>query len=163
MNKLSKLTEFLKDPFKNPKLKNILAILYILLIVVGFFYVRQTLKTGSQDIDSKQEEKDSIKTFFTTATLNINNGTTTVSHQAKLLNTNSVLDLLDALRNEKKLTYETTMYIYGTEISEVNGVPATDGYKWKVYFNNKDITLDINKTYITEKAKYDLKLELLVP
>jgi len=68
------------------------------------------------------------------------------------------LDLLNILRSEKEFTYEKTAYIDRIEIDRVNDIYPPEGYKWKVFLKDEDITQIIADKYLEDNSTYVLKL-----
>jgi hypothetical protein len=45
-----------------------------------------------------------------------------------------------------------------TEIDNVYGIAPPEGYKWKIFFNDNDITQEFQNVYLTDEAVYYIKL-----
>lgn len=137
------------------KYKKYLIPAYILLLVFSFFYVRSVLNNESIKVMEKEKIEENVFEIKPAVTyLNIEGGE---SYRVRLTNANSVYDILEYLRDENKLYFEKTSYTYGTELDIVNTLPP-NGYLWKVYYGDKDITYAIEELKIKDKDVYTIKL-----
>jgi len=136
------------------KVKNILIAAYILFMIFGAFYINSISKFTSigQVNDNKTQP---VKSKPAKVTLIVNNSKT---YTKTLENTDSVSYFLEQLRQDKTFSYEKISYTYGTEIDNVDGQVAPEGYKWKVYQDGKDITFNISDTQLTDQTTYELNL-----
>jgi hypothetical protein len=139
------------------KLKWYLIAAYTVFLIGSFFYVKQVLAGGSISVDTEEKEKGE-KTRFVDVTLSIESGKQPTSVKTKLKNTNSVEDMLYELRKDKIVFYEVTTYTYGTELDMINHVKAPEGYKWRLFQDNKDITHSYSQILLENDEKYVLKL-----
>lgn len=71
----------------------------------------------------------------------------------------SLWDFIDKLKDMGELTYEQTEYVYGTKITEFNGIKSSDKMQWNIYANEKLINEDFDKIKLEENLIYTLKLE----
>jgi hypothetical protein len=140
------------------KNKNFWIFLYVIFLVGSFIYVSQLLKTGTIDIDSKQDEPKAveIKPVKVTLTLELNGVPTT--YQIRSRNVDTVSDLMTQVKKDNNFTFEKTAYVDGVVISSVNGIQATQNMKWAVFQNDKDITPNLESTYLKDHTDYVLKL-----
>ena len=117
---------------ENPKTKKIVYILSIIFVVFSYFFVRHSL--DSEDIKvidtSNQEEDDVPEVSPAIAHLLVTDGVHNWNYRARMKNTNSVADFMEELRDAEGFSYELTAYTYGTDISKVNGITATEDKKW---------------------------------
>ncbi len=130
---------------------------YLILLVTAFFYVKSVLDIDSFKATEKQAPKQAVKVEDVTVNLITDLPEGVKEYKATMKNTNSVKDLLDALRDKQGLLYESDLYTYGTEIVTVFDKEADLGKKWAVLVDNKDITANISNTYLTDKARYELQ------
>jgi len=122
--------------------------------VVGFSYINYVLnRTEIKEI--KKEKKSAVEVKPVKVLLNFQGKE---SFTARLQNIDTVGDLLNQLREEKKFTFERIRYTYGTEISNVNRVSTPIDYVWKVYFDGQDITKDIDNIKLVDEGIYELNL-----
>ena len=135
-------------------LKKYLIWAYILLLVGGFFYVRNVLSTKT--IKELKNEKKKVEEVHPAKVTLIVQGKDKFT--STLWTNDTVGDFLNRLRDDKSIFFERTKYIYGTEISDVNKIKITDGSKWKIYYNGKDITFDIDDLKLEDESTYELKL-----
>lgn len=119
-------------------------------------YVRSVLKES--ELTSKGEKEKVAPVFQVNVTLKAFVGQGTSTYTVQMKNTDTVVDLLQEVRDLYGLVYEKIDYARGVEISEVKGVPAQQNYKWAVLSNNADITNEIGNTNLVEGAVYELKL-----
>jgi hypothetical protein len=138
----------------SPKAKTILIITYVLFMICGAFYISFISKFTSI-YEVNENKTQAIKSKPARVTLIVNNLTT---YTLTLDTEDSVAYLLDQLRKDTPFDFEKTRYTYGTEIDNINGQKAPDGYKWKILRNGLDITFTINNTKLIDQATYDLTL-----
>ena len=54
--------------------------------------------------------------------------------------------------------FEKTLYTYGLEIDQVNGIAPKDGMEWGVFIGSKNITKEIEDLKLRDGTAYTLKL-----
>ena len=147
------------------KLEMISIIIAAILIVGGFFFVRSALNDDEVKILEKSKEEKGFDIKPATVYLQIENVTTgPTAIRKRMKNSNSVLELIEAAREENGLTYEKIGYTYGSELDNINGVDAPDGFRWSVYKvtegseTEKDITFDIGDEELADETTYIIKL-----
>ena len=74
-------------------------------------------------------------------------------------NTDTVLELLENLRLDEKITFEVDQYTDRSEIVHINEKFADDTYKWQVYYQDENITYDIGDIELRDKSLYKLVFE----
>lgn len=131
---------------------------YVLSVGLTFWYVRSVLKTGTIDVSAQQEEKKVADVKSVKVSLAVEMPKSTISYDAKLKNTDTVLDLLNTLRDTTNFTYQKTAYIDRVELDFINGIYPQGGYKWKIFFNGEDITQKFQDMYLQNKDLYTIKL-----
>lgn len=139
------------------KLTKLFIAFYILIFILGFFYVRSVLKEealiekGTDKIVTENSYKVNVSLKFTlNSTIEI--------FSIQLNNTDTVSNLLEELRGHQNLLFEKTEYAYGTEIDSVKNISAPEGYRWTIFYNNEDITNRIGSTHLTKNAVYELRI-----
>lgn len=150
----TKQTKFLnKFSIKNITIKHGLIILYVAILIGGYYFVDQALKDDSFSIQKEEKEKAKQEEKPIRVTLSVVNGRTNKTFQERMNNTQSVLDLIDALRQKGELKYEMRAYTYGTEIYTINGLASNDEYKWKVFMKSsqKDVSDQIDNLNLAEE------------
>ena len=146
----------LKNILRN---KYLLVAVYIIFISLVYFYVDSILKSDSiSTTDKEPEENTAIEIKPVDVVLKIESPQLNKEYSLKKTNTDSVLDLLNILRSEKEFTYEKTAYIDRIEIDRVNDIYPPEGYKWKVFLKDEDITQIIADKYLEDNSTYVLKL-----
>lgn len=118
---------------KNIKIASISA--YIFLLIGGAVFVHTTLNSNTEEVsileDDNNEEEEAIKPVKPYITFEINGRTK--EYQIRMENNQTILDLIDYLRQEGEIQYEKVAYSYGTEISSIDGVAPEEGENWHVY------------------------------
>ncbi len=140
------------------KSKYVWMTVYVLSVGLTFWYVRSVLKTGTIDVSAQQEEKKVADVKSVKVSLAVEMPKSTISYDAKLKNTDTVLDLLNTLRDTTNFTYQKTAYIDRVELDFINGIYPQGGYKWKIFFNGEDITQKFQDMYLQNKDLYTIKL-----
>ena len=135
-----------------------LGFLYILFLVLAAFYVNNTLKEGNIEVRQAEEEERNIEVKPVKVNLVVDDGSTQRTYQKNLRNRDSVLTLLERVRDEDKVLYEIVAYIDRTEIVDVYRVPVPEGYNWKIYLDNADLTNVLEETFLSDDSTYILKL-----
>ncbi len=123
---------------------------YLLVLALVVFGIRNVLAVKGSDFGDAKEEKKAVKTHEVSAVIQIRDGGTNLTYQTKVLNTDSVYDALDNLREDKVLSFEMTTYVDHVTIDSVNNVSSTPEKPWRIY---------LNETEITDKFR-DLNIEL---
>jgi hypothetical protein len=147
-----------KPAIKFLKSKYLWMAIYVLCLGLGFWYVSSVLKTGTINVSEEQEKKKAIEIKPVKVSLTVEMPQSTVSYKAQKTNTDSVLDLLNTLRQTTNFRYQKTGYIDRTEIDFVNSVYPEQGYKWKIFSKDQDITHTFQDTYLEDKASYTIRL-----
>lgn len=135
------------------KIKKILIPLYILFLIGSFFYVRSVVKEKSVDVDQKEEEKV-VEVKPVTVFLKYDG----ITQKMKMKNVETVLDLLETLRDDGKIIFEKTLYTYGIELDHFNRVVAPEGYHWRVFYKDQDITDSMGNVNLEDNSTYEVKL-----
>lgn len=141
--------------------KKIFPLFYILFLLLGFMYVRNIITSEELTVETKDKNKTVDKVKPVKVTLFIIGNSQRRTYEGTLKNTNSFDDLLEDLVKSKTLTYEKTEYTYGTEYDRINGENAPEGYVWKVYVGDEDITYSTKGIKLVDKSTYTLSLEIL--
>lgn len=134
----------------------VLVLVYAIFLMSLKIYVNHVLSGSSVKLVAKNNEKTTalevkpVNIVFKTEDKN--------EYKLRMQNTNTTKDMLDYLRNRGDLFYETTEYTYGTEIDSINHQTTSQGYKWKLFNNEVDITNVINQTKLKDNEVYILKL-----
>ena len=130
---------------KYPKLKTPLLVLgiYILLGLVTFSIVNETDQVKVSDKEQRVPDDDAeihpARTY-----LIIDDGISTKDYYARLDTTDNFKTVLEYHRENSNLSYELIGYTYGTALDNINGYEAPDGFVWKVYDEEEEITYAIN-------------------
>lgn len=136
-----------------------LKILYLTLLILGVFYVRDTLRTEAFTVVQKDKErKPEVKIKDVKVNLIVDTGKEKKEYQTKLRNIDSVMDLLKDLRKTQGFYFEYDIYSYGIELINVLGVNSTDSKRWVVFKDGQDITNFINNHKIGNNGVYEIKL-----
>lgn len=133
----------------------------LILFIVGFLFIRYSILQDSLEISvndkPETEEVFEIKPTVIFVVIENENGTTT-EYRKRLQNTDSVEKLLEILRIEDDFTFEKIAYSYGTEIDNINGVLAPEGYNWRVFKNGEDVTFVIEGLNLEDAQTYYIRL-----
>lgn len=135
------------------KAKKYFPYIYTILLLFSFLYVQSVLKEG--DIRNYDDDVEkAVKEHPVNVTLVVEDK----SYFVNLASGDTVLDLLEDLRGDDLFNYEVTGYTYGTELDTVNGIKPSEGYKWKLYKENEDITNTIGDVFLTDETTYTIKM-----
>ncbi len=140
------------------KFKKYFPIFYIIFLISAFFYVRKVLNTDRLSVQTKTEEKSSEEVKPVDVTLKINGLKNQRIYEKRLENIKTFDDLLELLVKEDVFIYEKTEYTYGTQYDRINNETAPEGYIWKVFDDDKEITLNTKGYKLTDKHSYTLLL-----
>jgi len=143
------------------RLKKVFPLIYITFLLFSLLYVRNIITTENLDVKTKDsnkivEEVKPVKVSLLITGLKQRN-----IHKVALKNTNTFDDLLEDLVKHKHLTYEKTEFTYGTEYDDINGEIAPEGYVWRVFADEKEITHNTKGIKLIDKSEYILILEKL--
>lgn len=140
-----------------PRKTVILSLIYTVLVICAFFYVKSILKTES--LFPKDNTKPKVeKTWIVSANLIVSTGSKTLSYKTEVKNTDTIMSFMEDLRNNKGLIFEKIDYAHGTEIDTLFNIKAPDGYKWSVFLNSADMTNNLSTTRILDGAVYEIKV-----
>ncbi|OGC48172.1 hypothetical protein A3A69_01275 [candidate division WWE3 bacterium RIFCSPLOWO2_01_FULL_37_15] len=139
-------------------LKKTLIGVYILSLILGVYYVQNTLKTNKVPTGEVEKKKTTevhpaqvlLKVFAYDGTEK--------EYKAKMKNIDTVLDLFENLRNSQGFYYEKIAYNYGTEVDNINKIKAPEGYNWHIFNNGEDITFKVNEFNLEDNAIYQIRL-----
>ncbi|KKS18743.1 MAG: hypothetical protein UU77_C0069G0004 [candidate division WWE3 bacterium GW2011_GWC1_41_7] len=142
----------------NLKLKKYLIVAYIILLVGGYFYINSILDVNKVSVDQKEEPKRvlEVKPVKVKLTIELTGGSK--EYSVELQNIDTVLDLLEEVREDQGFIYEKTAYTYGTIIDGIEGIKAPEGYMWRIFENNIDITENVSNESLNDGFFYSIKL-----
>lgn len=131
---------------------------YLVLLFAGVFYVNSVLKRDDIKVDEEKKDKSSIEEKIVKVDVSVNNGKMVKTYQTKLKNIDTVYDAFDEIREDNGFFYEITAYLNGTKVDCINDNCATDGYKWVVLKDKKDITSEIKNTSLEDDTLIEITL-----
>ncbi len=135
------------------------------LILITVFVV-DTMSRRYIKVEDKKSSETEVNVRIVTNTIKVYDQNNNLVSQYKTVyddgrkNTESVLDLLDFIREEQDFFYEKTAYIYGTELDSINKMSISQDYVWQTYKyadgELEDISLDIHKVSLENDQEYHL-------
>lgn len=131
---------------------------YAIALVFSFFYVNTLLKKGTLNVSGQKEEKKAMEVKPVKVKLIVQGVNLLKEYEIRKSNTDSVLDLLNSLRKSTDFDYGKTGYVDRNEIDHVYGIAPPEGYKWRIFFDDKDITQEFQNVYLTDESIYYIKL-----
>jgi hypothetical protein len=138
------------------KYEKFIPFIYIAFLIFLFVVGNSALNYEEVKEISEEEDKKDLRVHPARVTLNVQGGD---SYTVNLQTNDTVDDLLDELRAKNGFLYEKVAYTYGTELDNVGGLAAQDGFTWKVYKGDEDITFEIGRTRLEDEDVFVLKLE----
>lgn len=139
------------------KFSAVAKISYLLFILISVMYVKNVLDEDSFKVTEKEPDKKMVKVKEAKVNLVVQTVDGQREYSAKLTDSDSVQDLLSDLRDNTDFYYEADMYTYGTELVSVFGQSPSNGSKWAVFLDDKDITKNISKNKLQNNAVYSIK------
>ncbi len=139
------------------KKKKILIILYLIFITFSFFYIKNVLKEESVGVYQK-EIKNFEDEYEVSVTFRYYDNSNVREFKETLKNTDTIEELLQLMRKRNILTYETNKYTYGMEIESINGIKPANSYKWVIFTDGNDVTLEIGSKRLEDNKTYELKM-----
>jgi hypothetical protein len=139
------------------KKKKILIILYLVFITFSFFYVKNVLKEESVGV-YQREIKKVEEEYPVNVTFRYYDNNNVREFKETLKNTDTIDELLQLMRKKNILTYETNKYTYGTEIESINNIKPPINYKWVVFTDGNDVTIEIGSRRLEDNKIYELKM-----
>lgn len=139
------------------KTATLLKLVYLILLISVFFYVKSVLRTDTFTPAEKTPREKATEVKEAKVALTVETGEEVKQYKTRLTNADTVKDFLSELRDKQGLYYEVDLYTYGTEIVSVFGKEAESGYKWTILLDGKDITNRITNEYLINSAAYMLK------
>lgn len=166
--KISKILQFIESYidkghnfFKNPRNQFITTIILLTAMITSFFTVTSIVNTVEIPISEREEEKG-IERREIRVELTVEMPTGPQVYSERILNTDTIEEFFEKIRETYSFEYERISYRYGDEIDNVNGIKAPDGFDWKLFKNGKDVTYEIGKLdyqdYDKETSSLILKL-----
>jgi len=134
-------------------------LLFLILILITVLFVRSAIKSDSVDVGTRKEKKEFVVKPVKVKLNIVKDNLIIFDYPVSLQNDDSILDMLEYLRNHKGFTYEKFAYIYGTEIDSINNIKAPIGFKWHLLNNSKNITFEIGNINLIDGEVYEIKLE----
>jgi len=132
--------------------------IYALSVVTVFRYVNLVLKNDVLNVMEQQTTKKAVTIKPVKVTLNVELPQITLTYNLNMKNTDSVLDFLNELRRTTNFRYQKTSYVDRNEIDYINGIYPQDGFKWRIYSNEKDLTQTFEDTHLENNTTYVIKL-----
>jgi hypothetical protein len=141
------------------KAKRYFPIVYAVLAIFVFFYVRNVLNANVVKIEERGEEKvvEDVKPVKISLEIKVN-GIVQNKYESEMTTANSFDDLLEQLRKQG-LVYESTSYLWGTEYENINRIQVPEGYSWKLYEGETNRTYKADDIVLKNKAVYTFSLE----
>jgi len=130
-----------------------------MVLLITILYVRDIITAEELTVETKESKNMVANVKPVKISLLVIGLSQRNIHNLTLKNTNSFDDLLEKMVKNEMLTYEKTEYIHGTEYDQINGEVAPDGYVWKVYVDDNDITFSTKGIKLNDKSTYKLSLE----
>ncbi|KKS21352.1 MAG: hypothetical protein UU80_C0030G0004 [candidate division WWE3 bacterium GW2011_GWA1_41_8] len=109
-------------------------------------------------MDQKEEPKRVLEVKPVKVKLTIEQTGGSKEYSVELQNIDTVLDLLEEVREDQGFIYEKTAYTYGTIIDGIEGIKAPEGYMWRIFENNIDITENVSNESLNDGFFYSIKL-----
>ncbi len=139
------------------KKKKILIISYLVFLILSFFYIKNVLKEESVGVYQK-EIKNFEDEYEVSVTFRYYDNNSVREFKETLKNTDTIEELLQLMRKKNVLTYETNKYTYGTEIESINTRKPADNYKWVIFSDGNDVTLEIGSKRLEDNKIYELRM-----
>jgi hypothetical protein len=140
------------------KLTKLLYPTYVLALLLGFFFVKNTLKEGNIKVTKKEPDQEHVNIKPVVVFMEVKNGEQLTQYRARLTNVDSVLYMLEFLREKENFFFEKVMHTYGTEFQLVNKMEAPKDYKWALLHNGEDITTIAENIWLEDNATYTFEL-----
>lgn len=138
-----------------PRINKIAFFIYLICLGLAILSINSVLKVDKVDVGEVDEDKKVEKTYEVTAKVTVQ-GKDVAS--VKLLNSDSIYDALDELREDGLVSFEFTSYVDHIVLDEVNSVSAPKGKSWLILLNGLDVTNDFRQTNITKDSEISVVL-----
>ncbi len=140
------------------RFKRFLVPAYVLLLILSFFYVKAVLKEGASIIEVKKDREHIEFPKQAKVNLTVQGPGIDTGYREIMKTNNTVFQMIERVKaNNTGFKFEQNAYVDRKEFASINGVEATDSKVWKVYLEDKDITYDIEKTFLVQNGSYYLK------
>lgn len=151
---MNKLMDFLQT-YKT-RLEFITPIVYLFVLVLTSLYIHSALKTTELEVKElpEKEEVKNVNRKEIDIRILIFDTDKKLTQEVVLPdtdNTDTINEVLEEARKKNLVYYEKVNYVYGSEIEKVLNLTLPEGYSWKVYFNNEDITHKIDEVSLLDK------------
>ena len=138
----------------NKSLKKKLSITYAIILAALGLFIYFSLQKDYVEVKEKESDKQGREERIIDVALNVESGDT---YKLKMKNTDTVLDLLEEVRDKTDFTFERTAYTYGNKVEQVNKKVPLEGEEWAVFKNEEDITKEIGDIYLENDQVYEVK------
>jgi hypothetical protein len=137
----------------NKRLKKKLSVIYAILLAALGLFIYFSLQRDYVEVEEKESDKVGREERMVDVVLNVEDGGT---YDLKMKNTDTILDLLEEVRDNTDFSFEKVAYTYGTEIDQVNKEHPPEGTKWAVFKDNENVTSEIGDIYLENDKNYEL-------
>jgi hypothetical protein len=139
------------------KNKKILAILYVVVLTLGFFFVRYTLSIDQVDVITKGEVELKPEIKNVNVTLDVNSPTEPNEQKYELTTADSVYDLLQAARKQGAVYFEVIEYSNSFDMRFLDK-SGTIVYESSVFLDGENISQKLKETKLQDGQLYTLRL-----
>jgi len=137
------------------KFKSYFPFIYAVILIVSFFYIKSVLKQDTLEVNQvenvKKEQKE-VKPV--SVNLSVVSARQNMSYSLRKEDDETFDDFIEDLVDDGKLTYEKTEYTYGTVYDDINGEKAPEGYEWRLYKGDEEITYNTSGVKLEDDATY---------
>lgn len=144
----------------NSHLKKKLTIAYVIGLVFLAVFIRYSLNQDPIKVTEKESEQR-VEVKPVEVTLKIQETGLNLQERIRMTNQDTILDFLEKLREEERITFEKTAYTHGTKLDHINNVYPNENQRWAVFLESnpsKEITYKIGDVKLQDKEIYTLKL-----
>jgi hypothetical protein len=139
------------------KHKKFMYLIYVVFLLIGVIYVNNVLNRKDLKLTPKVVKQSIEQPKPISATLVVDDGKNVKTYKYNLKSKDSVNTLLEQARSSGNIYYEVIDYINDSDL-RVNDQPAPNGYKWKIVFNEQDVTIQRYSIQVVADGVYTLKL-----
>ena len=136
----------------------ILAVIYLLVAPILFFLIKDALLHSTVKLSQKEEKKELIKPNPVDVSLIVTDLKSKKEFTYTMQDDQTINDLLNKVREDKKILFEISRYTDHIEIIEVGGNSNPTGYKWALFEGATDSTNEIDKELLKSNGVYEIKL-----
>ena len=135
-----------------------LGIIYVISLIFAFFYVRNALEEGNIEVKEAPDVEAVDEVKPAKVSLVVETAGSVQTYVKALKNKDTVQSLMELVREEDNMFYEIVSYIDDAEVVDLYRTKAPEGYSWRVFYKENDITNSLDEITLLDGETYYLRM-----